>query len=68
MVGGKNMTKECEDRLLIHPVFEDNRELSEFLLRNGMKEINRGEESRNTLVLIADETPCEYIVILRKVE
>ena len=62
------MTKECRDRLLIHPVFDDSRELSEFLLRNGMKEICRGKEARNTLVLIRDETPCEYIVIIRKGE
>lgn len=62
------MTKECRDRLLIHPVFEDNRELSEFLLRNGMKEICRDNSARSTLVLIEDETPCEYIVIVRKGE
>lgn len=62
------MTKECRDRLLIHPVFENNRELSEFLLRNGMKETNRDNSARNTLVLIRDETPCEYIVIVRKGE
>ena len=62
------MTKECRNRLLIHPVFEDKRELSEFLLRNGMKEICRGNSARNTLVLIGDETPCEYIVIVRNGE
>lgn len=62
------MTKECRDRLLIHPVFEDNRELSEFLLDNSMEEIRRDKVGCGTLVLIGDETPCEYIVIVRKGE
>lgn len=62
------MTKECRDRLLIHPVFEDNRELSEFLLDNSMEERRRDKVGCGTLVLIGDETPCEYIVIIRKGE
>lgn len=62
------MTKECRDRLLIHPVFEDNSELGEFLLENGMREIKRDKVGCGTLVLIGDETPCEYIVIVRKGE
>lgn len=62
------MIKECRDRLLIHPVFEDNHELDEFLLENGMIEIKRDKVGCGTLVLIGDETPCEYIVIIRKGE
>lgn len=62
------MTKECRDRLLISPVFADDHELNEFLLGNGMKEIRRDKVGCGTLVLIGDETPCEYIVIIRKGE
>ena len=62
------MTKECRDRLLIHPVFEDNSELDEFLLLHGMEERRRDKVGCGALVLIGDETPCEYIVIIRKGE
>ena len=58
------MTKECRDRLLINPVFADEHELNEFLLGNGMKEIRRVKVGCGTLVLIAGETVCEYIVII----
>lgn len=62
------MTKECRDRLLIRPVFEDNSELGEFLLLNAMTERRRDKVGCVELVLIGDETPCEYIVIIRKGE
>lgn len=62
------MTKECRNRLLIHPVFEDDCELNEFLLLNNMEERRRDKVGCGTLVLIGDETPCEYIVIIRKGE
>lgn len=62
------MTKECRDRLLTSPVFADEHELAEFILANGMIEIRRDKVGCGVLVLIGDETPCEYIVILRKGE
>lgn len=62
------MTKECRDRLLINPVFADEYELDKFLLDNSMEEIRRDKVGCGTLVLIGDETPCEYIVIIRKGE
>lgn len=62
------MTKECRDRLLINPVFADEYELDEFLLDNSMEEIRRDKVDCGTMVLIGDETPCEYIVIVRKGE
>lgn len=62
------MKKRCRDRLLINPVFACEADLDAFLADNKMVEIKRDEVSCGTLVLIGDETPCEYIVILRKGE
>ena len=60
------MTKECRNKLLINPIFDSEDELGAFLAVNKMVEIKRDEVSCGTLVLIGDETPCDYIVIIEK--
>lgn len=62
------MTKECRDKLLVNPVFFSEEELDAFLLDNDLEERKRGKVGHDTLVLITDNTPCEYMVILRKGE
>lgn len=62
------MTKECRDRLLINPVFGSEEELDAFLLDNSMEERKRADVGMGVLVAITDNTPCEYMVIIRKGE
>lgn len=62
------MTKECRDKLLIDPVFNSEEELDAFLLDNSMVERKRADVGIGVLVAITDNTPCEYMVILRKGE
>lgn len=62
------MTKECRDRLLINPVFGSEEELDAFLLGNSMEERKRVDVGMGVLVTITDNTPCEYIAIIRKGE
>ena len=62
------MTKECRDKLLIDPVFNSEEELDAFLLDNSMEERKRADVGIGVLVAITDNTPCEYMVILRKGE
>lgn len=62
------MTKECRDKLLIDPVFNSEEELDAFLLDNSMEERKRADIGIGVLVAITDNTPCEYMVILKKGE
>ena len=60
------MTKECRDKLLTNPVFGSEEELDAFLLDNSFEERKRGDIGCATLVMITDNTPCEYMVIVKK--
>lgn len=62
------MTKECRDKLLVNPVFCSEEELDAFLMENSMEERKRTNVGVGVVVAITDNTPCEYIVIIRKGE